>query len=124
MKGIRIFLTLGVVLEACHGSVYLPGVSPHSYKQDEDVCILHSPQFILTLTSFYQISLYVSKLTSTTTQIPYDYYSLDFCRPKHEKEQSENLGEVLSGDRIENSVYKVKHHEFLVLFFPSLFSAS
>jgi transmembrane 9 superfamily member 2/4 len=49
----------------------------------------------------------VNKLTSTKTQIPYDYYSLPFCKPKKAGLQSENLGEMLSGDRIENSVYKV-----------------
>jgi transmembrane 9 superfamily member 2/4 len=54
-------------------------------------------------------------LTSTKTQIPYDYYSLGFCKPKHEKEQSENLGEVLSGDHIENSVYKVSSLFFHVV---------
>ena len=54
-----------------------------------------------------QVKLFVTKLTSTKTQIPYDYYSLPFCKPKHEKKESENLGEELSGDKIENSVYKV-----------------
>jgi transmembrane 9 superfamily member 2/4 len=51
--------------------------------------------------------MYVNKLTSTKTQIPYDYYSLPFCKPHKPGLQAENLGEVLSGDRIENSVYKV-----------------
>jgi hypothetical protein len=68
----------------------------------------------IALIACFQISLFVSKLTSTTTQIPYEYYSLDFCRPKHEREQSENLGEVLSGDRIENSVYKVREARLLL----------
>jgi transmembrane 9 superfamily member 2/4 len=40
-------------------------------------------------------------------QIPYDYYSLPYCHP-HIHEESENLGERLSGDRIENSLYKVE----------------
>lgn len=53
-----------------------------------------------------QVKLYVSKLTSTKTQIPYEYYSLPFCRPNIHAVQ-ENIGQVLSGDRIENSVYKV-----------------
>lgn len=55
----------------------------------------------------FQAKVYVSKLTSTKTQTPYDYYSLPYCKPKKFGLQSENLGEVLSGDRIENSVYKV-----------------
>ena len=45
------------------------------------------------------------------TQLPYDYYSLPFCRPPTIEESAENLGEVLSGDRIENSMYKVRKHE-------------
>lgn len=70
------------------------------------------------------------KMTSSRTQLPYDYYSLQFCRSKngalHYK--SENLGEVLrgnqqnllldvqishnkfifSGDRIVNTPYEVR----------------
>ena len=45
------------------------------------------------------------------TQLPYDYYSLPFCRPPTIEESAENLGEVLSGDRIENSMYMVRTHE-------------
>lgn len=54
------------------------------------------------------MKLYVNKLTSTKTQIPYDYYSLPYCKPSKQGLQAENLGEVLSGDRIENSVYKLE----------------
>jgi transmembrane 9 superfamily protein 2/4 len=42
------------------------------------------------------------------TQIPFDYYTLKFCRPKGGiKHATENLGEFLSGDRIENSPYQL-----------------
>jgi transmembrane 9 superfamily member 2/4 len=88
----KIFTSLSLLVawaSVSTASFYLPGVSPDSYENSEAV------------------KLFVTKLTSTKTQIPYDYYSLNFCKPKHAKEQSENLGEVLSGDRIENSVYKV-----------------
>jgi transmembrane 9 superfamily protein 2/4 len=40
--------------------------------------------------------------------MPYDYYSLPFCAPKKLGLQSENIGEALSGDRIENSVYSLE----------------
>jgi len=53
------------------------------------------------------IGVKVIKLDSVKTQLPYDYYSLPFCRPPTIEESAENLSEVLSGDRIENSVYKV-----------------
>ncbi len=52
---------------AAHGAYYLPGVSPHTYKQYETV------------------TLFVSKLTSVHTQMPYDYYSLPYCKPKRAK---------------------------------------
>ena len=40
--------------------------------------------------------------------MPYDYYSLPFCKPSKIGLQKENLGQVVSGDRVENSVYKVR----------------
>lgn len=49
----------------------------------------------------------VNKLSSTKTQLPYSYYSLPYCRPKRIVDSAENLGEVLRGDRIENSPYVV-----------------
>ncbi|MBA0703590.1 hypothetical protein Golax_015903, partial [Gossypium laxum] len=41
--------------------------------------------------------------------MPFSYYSLPFCKPKEGvKDSAENLGELLMGDRIENSPYKFK----------------
>lgn len=51
----------------------------------------------------------VNKLSSTRTQLPYEYYSLPFCQPDKIINVAENLGEVLRGDRIENSPYQVGH---------------
>lgn len=62
---------------------------------------------LIVLYVFYQVKLFVTKLTSTKTQMPYDYYSLPYCKPSKLGLQKENLGQVVSGDRIENSVYKV-----------------
>uniref|UniRef100_A0A915EG53 Transmembrane 9 superfamily member n=1 Tax=Ditylenchus dipsaci TaxID=166011 RepID=A0A915EG53_9BILA len=49
------------------------------------------------------------KLTSVKTVVPYEYYALPFCKPEggelHYK--SENLGEVMRGDRIVNTPYEV-----------------
>lgn len=49
----------------------------------------------------------MNKLTSTKTQLPYEYYSLPYCKPEKVVSSAENLGEVLRGDRIENSPYEV-----------------
>eukprot|EP00850_Spirogloea_muscicola_P016320 SM000131S26750 [mRNA] locus=s131:364739:367927:+ [translate_table: standard] len=66
---------------------YLPGVAPADFKKDAPMTIK------------------VNKLSSTRTQLPYEYYTLPFCRPDKIVNSAENLGEVLRGDRIENSVY-------------------
>ena len=52
--------------------------------------------------------LKVNKLTSIKTQLPYEYFSMPYCRPEKIMPSAENLGEVLRGDRIENSPYEVR----------------
>lgn len=56
-----------------------------------------------------ELKVKVNKLTSTKTQLPYSYYSLPYCRPSEILDSAENLGEVLRGDRIENSPYVVSY---------------
>lgn len=69
---------------------YLPGVAPRDYKQGEEVKVK------------------VVQLSSTKTQLPYEYYLLDFCKPADDPSvQAENLGEVLQGHRILLSPYKM-----------------
>lgn len=62
----------------------------------------------------------VNKLTSIKTQLPYSYYTLPFCRPNKIVDSAENLGEVLRGDRIENSPYEVEQFLFCILFYDNL----
>ncbi|EMS67921.1 Transmembrane 9 superfamily member 4 [Triticum urartu] len=66
---------------------YLPGVAPNDFEKKD-----HLP-------------VKVNKLTSIKTQLPYSFYSLPFCKPDTIVDSAENLGEVLRGDRIENSPY-------------------
>mmetsp|Transcript_59915 Transcript_59915/g.111016 ORF Transcript_59915/g.111016 Transcript_59915/m.111016 type:complete len:612 (+) Transcript_59915:86-1921(+) len=69
---------------------YLPGVAPKEYKKDAEV------------------ELKVNKLTSVKTQLPYNYYTLPYCKPNDGIQKvNENLGEILAGDLIENSPYKI-----------------
>lgn len=60
-----------------------------------------------------KIDVKAVKMTSTRTQLPYEYYSLAFCLPKNGTfvYKSENLGEVLRGDRIVNTPYEVRMAE-------------
>ncbi|XP_022089559.1 transmembrane 9 superfamily member 4-like isoform X3 [Acanthaster planci] len=70
---------------------YVPGVAPVEFSEREEVEIKGV------------------KLTSTKTQLPYEYYTIGICPPSLDKiiYKSENLGEVLRGDRIVNTLYKV-----------------
>lgn len=63
---------------------YVPGVAPVEFKKGQ------------------KIDVKAVKMTSIHTQLPYEYYSLPFCRPKKGSAiiyKSENLGEILRGDR-------------------------
>ena len=55
-----------------------------------------------------QVPLKVNKVTSTKTQIPYEYYDIPFCLPPKRRGEMENLGEVLAGDAITNSPYQLE----------------
>lgn len=67
---------------------YLPGVHPETFPKGEEV------------------PLKVNALTSTKTQIPRDYYRLPFCQPDGGPNMaSENLGEFLTGNKIQSSPY-------------------
>ncbi|KAK3033186.1 hypothetical protein RJ639_036978 [Escallonia herrerae] len=70
---------------------YLPGSYPHKHVVGD------------------ALSVKVNSLTSIDTEIPFSYYSLPFCKPQEGvKDSAENLGELLMGDRIENSPYRFK----------------
>lgn len=63
-------------------------------------------------------------MSSTKTQLPYEYYDLPFCKKKNARTTSENLGDVLVGDSVTVSPYDVSavpHHageQFLSLISP------
>ncbi|GLJ38617.1 hypothetical protein SUGI_0787430 [Cryptomeria japonica] len=82
-----ILLLLVLSLSSAVNCFYLPGVAPQDFKTGDE------------------LQVKVNKLSSTKTQLPYDHYSLDYCKPNKIVNSAENLGEVLRGDRIENSPY-------------------
>ena len=93
MLSVRLIASLIYVLNCVNG-FYLPGVAPHSFIDGD------------------KVDLKVNKLSSVHTQLPYDYYYLKYCKPKEGiKPYAENLGEFLSGDRIENSPYDIVLNE-------------
>jgi transmembrane 9 superfamily protein 2/4 len=112
-KGIIVFIGLmllftiivSVVSIARNSAFVIPGLSPTNFNVNDPVI------------------LKTNKITSSVSQIPYRYHDLPVCKPTEEqkrtdprfKVESENLGEILLGDRIEPSLYEVD------CFFPSQF---
>ena len=69
---------------------YVPGIQPHPFTRGEPV------------------PLKVNSMTSMHTQMPRGYYRLAFCEPEEIEMASENLGEFLTGNKIQNSPYEIK----------------
>lgn len=72
---------------------YLPGIAPRNFAIGQEVRIQ------------------VNALDSVRTQMPFGYYSLSWtekCRPGHIVSEHANLGEILSGDLIETSLYEAR----------------
>uniref|UniRef100_A0A8D0HNG6 Transmembrane 9 superfamily member n=1 Tax=Sphenodon punctatus TaxID=8508 RepID=A0A8D0HNG6_SPHPU len=55
-------------------SFYVPGVAPINFHRNDPV------------------EIKAVKLTSSRTQLPYEYYSLPFCQPVKITYKAENLG--------------------------------
>ncbi|CAN6618943.1 transmembrane 9 superfamily member 3 [Trichomonascus vanleenenianus] len=73
---------------------YIPGWSIKTYKEGE------------------RVPLYVNKVTSDETQLPFAYMDLPFvCQTGAAKRKGLNLGEVLRGDRIYESDYKLEFNQ-------------
>ncbi|XP_067001572.1 transmembrane 9 superfamily member 4 isoform X2 [Anabrus simplex] len=90
----KYFILISIWMEV-REAFYVPGVAPVEFKKGA------------------RIDVKAVKMTSTHTQLPYEYYSLEFCLPKNGTfiYKSENLGEVLRGDRIVNTPYEVQMAE-------------
>ncbi|CBY19632.1 unnamed protein product [Oikopleura dioica] len=69
---------------------YVPGVAPIDFAQED------------------KVEIKAVKMTSSKTQLPYEYYSLPLCKPENVRIAFKNLGEVLRGDRIVNTNYDVR----------------
>ncbi|DBA03293.1 TPA: hypothetical protein N0F65_011652 [Lagenidium giganteum] len=82
-----------LVVAPVHAAFYVPGVAPESWSEGEAVL------------------LNVNKITSTKTLVPYEYYYLPFCKPTKMNEQQENLGEIMAGDAIMDSLYNMQMKE-------------
>lgn len=70
---------------------YLPGIAPNDYDEGAALSVL------------------ANKLTSSTNHIPYDYYSLGFCKTEGKVTNHHlSLGQVMMGERAENTPYDLR----------------
>ncbi len=99
-------LLLLLAAPAAVPAFYLPGVAPKSFREGDPV------------------ALKVDKLTSVKSQLPFSYYHLPFCSPAEAGivdsetgaaakivNSADNLGEVLAGDRMESTGYRLNMKE-------------
>ncbi|XP_067313733.1 transmembrane 9 superfamily protein member 5 isoform X1 [Pseudorasbora parva] len=94
----RFIFLLSLTLVSSSVGFYLPGLAPVSFceknpKANTEECLT-------------EIQLFVNRLDSVESVLPYEYDAFDFCKDTNEKRPSENLGQVLFGERIETSPYK------------------
>lgn len=78
-------------------SFYLPGLAPVNYCEEgtgTGSCESH-------------VSLYVNRLNSEESVIPYEYNHFDFCSTGENSSPVENLGQVVFGERIRPSPYNI-----------------
>uniref|UniRef100_A0A673A1N9 Transmembrane 9 superfamily member n=1 Tax=Sphaeramia orbicularis TaxID=375764 RepID=A0A673A1N9_9TELE len=88
---------LGAALLGLASGFYLPGLAPVSFCEPgkDEVPDCRST-----------IELFVNRLDSVESVLPYEYTAFDFCFENTRKRPSENLGQVLFGERIEPSPYE------------------
>uniref|UniRef100_A0AAX7SKW9 Transmembrane 9 superfamily member n=1 Tax=Astatotilapia calliptera TaxID=8154 RepID=A0AAX7SKW9_ASTCA len=70
-----------------------------------------SSRTVFFLPQMLYIQLFVNRLDSVESVLPYEYDVFDFCKDVKELRPSENLGQVLFGERIESSPYKFKFNQ-------------
>lgn len=91
-----LFLSLSFSLSVAYN---LPGVTVTSFNMGDTVV------------------LKANQVTSTKTQLPFDYYDLPFCKRKNTRGKADNLGTRIAGDKETTSPYilRMKQDEACVI---------
>ncbi|XP_053982077.1 transmembrane 9 superfamily member 2 isoform X2 [Hylaeus anthracinus] len=82
----------------CAWAFYLPGLAPVNFCKAGET----------TETCKSEIKLYVNRLNTEKYVIPYEYHHFDFCPTDESQSPVENLGQVVFGERIRPSPYKLE----------------
>lgn len=96
-------LLLQIFLLVCSSAnaFYLPGLAPVNFCEEN----------AKKATCPSNVTLFVNKLDSDQSVIPFEYHSFDFCIGSENESPVENLGQVLFGERIRPSPYKISFKE-------------
>lgn len=95
---LRLYCLIGIPL--CMG-FYLPGLAPVNYCKAPDDNTVHTDS------CKSDVQLYVNRLNTEELVMPYEYHHFDFCTTDESASPVENLGQVLFGERIRPSPYKI-----------------
>ncbi|XP_046747461.1 transmembrane 9 superfamily member 2 isoform X3 [Diprion similis] len=96
-KKFTLSLLFGLCALTASNGFYLPGLAPVNYchvGEQSDTCKS-------------EIKLFVNRLNTEHSVIPYEYNHFDFCPANDEQSPVENLGQVVFGERIRLSSYKL-----------------
>jgi len=83
-------LALGPPTARAGSHAFLPGVAPSAFMPED------------------KVALQANKVNSVRTQLPYEYNDLPFCKVKHSRAQTDNIGEVLAGDKMREAPYDIR----------------
>jgi len=86
-----------VIISTANG-FYLPGLAPVNYCKDGGI----------NKSCKKDVILYVNRLNTEESIIPYEYEYFDFCQSSDGSSPVENLGQVVFGERIRPSPYKIE----------------
>ncbi|KAF4523248.1 hypothetical protein B566_EDAN006871 [Ephemera danica] len=101
LRLVRIAVLVCVILQL-GGAFYLPGLAPVNFcKEGEGISDSCKSD----------VALYVNRLNSEDSVLPYEYHHFDFCLSDETNSPVENLGQVVFGERIRTSPYKIKFLE-------------
>ncbi|CAG9097888.1 transmembrane 9 super member 2 [Plutella xylostella] len=91
-----------VLLLTSANAFYLPGLAPVNYctAGDDNGKSCKS-----------EIQLYVNRLNTEESVIPFEYHHFDFCDSDESQSPVENLGQVVFGERIRPGPYKINFLE-------------
>ncbi|ESP04811.1 hypothetical protein LOTGIDRAFT_211611 [Lottia gigantea] len=94
-------ILIGLACFSIATALYLPGLAPETYC---DITLLDSASHWENCKS--NISIFVNRLNSMETVVPYEYNKFDFCQVDADNSPVENLGQVVFGERIRPSPYR------------------